>query len=282
MSYLIDQDGWVRRKSHLPLADGSLAFVEQDGAGADLVLVHGFTDTSRSYSLLMPFLAGHRLLIPDLRGHGASIGAEPASLGDFAADVIALTRARASRRAILVGHSLGAMVTIEAYAKAPDLFDAVVLIACSVKPELRDCHPIVTGVDALHDPIQPNDPFFADWHHCRDDVPRLFLDKLAEEASVMPARRWRSILDIIRDVDLAERAQISACPQTLIMAGLEDPLFGGSHQTTMLTCLPKAMVMHLPDCGHNPHWEEPAQIAAALKHVILPGAADWRGTLVAG
>lgn len=70
----IDQAGWVARKQSVYLPNGiDLAYVELgDPQGEPLLLLHGFTDTSRSWTELAPHLERYRVLIPDLRGHGAS------------------------------------------------------------------------------------------------------------------------------------------------------------------------------------------------------------------
>ncbi len=264
MSGPVDQDGWVNRKRQFSLQNGRLAFVEEAGAEPAVVLVHGFTDTSRSFSLLMPHLAGHRLLIPDLRNHGGSFGAEPDGLGCFASDLIALVKAKGLHRPVLVGHSLGAMVAIEACAAAPGLFGALVLIGCSLRPRIGNRHPVATGLKALRDPIHYTDPFFDYWHHCREDVPKAFLEKIALEASGMPAARWRSVLNLIRHVDLTTRVNESGGIETVLINGVEDTLFGSVDRALLVSALPDATAIDLPRTGHNPHWEEPALVAAAI------------------
>ncbi|WP_379063797.1 alpha/beta fold hydrolase [Mesorhizobium sp. UC22_110] len=264
MSTSVEQDSWAGRKRQLPLQDGTVAFVEEAGIEPAVVLVHGFTDTSRSFSLLMPHLAGHRLLIPDLRNHGGSFGAEPDGLGCFASDLIALVMAKDLHRPVLVGHSLGAMVAIEACAAAPGLFGALVLIGCSLRPRIGDGHPVTAGLKALRDPIHPTDPFFDYWHHCREDVPKAFLEKTAQEASKMPAARWRSMLELIRRVDLTSRVHARGGIETVLVNGVQDTLFGSRDRAALVSALPEATVVDLPLTGHNPHWEEPSRVAAAI------------------
>jgi pimeloyl-ACP methyl ester carboxylesterase len=268
----IDQGDWDSRKERLQL-DGSLvAFVEQAGSDPALVLLHGFTDTGRSYSLLAPYLAGRRLLIPDLRGHGASRGPEPAHLADFAVDVLALVEARGLARPVLVGHSLGTMVAIEACLQRPGAIAGLVLIAGSLRPGIEEDSSLAVGVSKLRDPIQPNDPFYAYWHHCRPEVPKPFLDKLAEEASRMPAARWRSTLDIIRRIDLRHRAEALSAVPCLIINGTDDPLFGPAHRLALAASLPGAAIVDMAGCGHNPHWEEPKRIAQIVtRHFPVAG-----------
>src|SRR5688572_8592543 len=70
----IDQAGWSDRKRNVTLPNGQrLAYVEMgDPRGSPVLLLHGYTDSSRVWTILAPQLAGHRLIIPDQRGHGAS------------------------------------------------------------------------------------------------------------------------------------------------------------------------------------------------------------------
>lgn len=260
----LHQDGWTARKRQVAIPGGSAAFVEVDGAEPAFVLVHGFTDTSRSYSLLAPHMAGRRLLIPDLRGHGTSFGSEPSDLSDYAADLFALCGSLDLQRPIIVGHSLGGIIAIQACLEQPTFFGGLAVLASSLKPKIGDDHPITTGVSNLSDPIRPDDPFYAYWHHCGHAVPASFLRKVAEEASKMPASRWRAILDMIRRIDLREQAPRLASVDTLLVSGSEDQLFDACDQTMFASALPHAERLELSGYGHNLHWEEPASVAAAI------------------
>lgn len=66
---------------HIALPDGGWLNVhEQAGSGPTLLLLHGFTDCAESFRLLVPHLAERHLVIPNLRGHGASFRGRIASL----------------------------------------------------------------------------------------------------------------------------------------------------------------------------------------------------------
>ncbi|MGH9868640.1 MAG: alpha/beta fold hydrolase [Candidatus Polarisedimenticolia bacterium] len=111
--------------------------------GETVLMLHGITDTSRSFLPAMRHLAELRpdlhLIALDLRGHGDS--AMPAAEGcrsspencfgvdDFAADVIAFMDSRGIQQAYLVGHSLGSAVAQEVALTSPGRVKRVVLIA---------------------------------------------------------------------------------------------------------------------------------------------------------
>jgi pimeloyl-ACP methyl ester carboxylesterase len=258
-----EQDAWADRKQFINPAGLEIAYVEISGAEPALVLVHGFTDTSRSFSLLAPHLAGRRLIMPDLRGHGDSPAGKGFGITDFADDIAGLIRHLHLDQPVVVGHSLGAMVAFALAARHRELIAGMVVMAGTLKPDFASDHPLVAGVQALRDPISPTDPFYDWWHDCRPGVPQPFLAGLAKDASAMPAARWRAILEEICRADLTSAAQGVRTP-TLIIAGGCDPLFGEAHQQALSRCLAGARLLRAEACGHNPHWEDPAFVARAI------------------
>ena len=85
----IDQAGWTERKREVALPTGiRLAYVELGNPdGPPLLLLHGYTDSSRVWTIVAPYLRDHRILIPDQRGHGASDAPECCyAMSDFAHD----------------------------------------------------------------------------------------------------------------------------------------------------------------------------------------------------
>ncbi|OHV89608.1 alpha/beta hydrolase [Mesorhizobium sp. ORS 3428] len=264
---LPDQDTWASRKQFVDVGGLDLAYVEVAGSGPPLVMVHGFTDTSRSFSLLVPYLAGCRLIMPDLRGHGASQAGEGCAIADFAADIAGLIRRLRLDRPVVIGHSLGAMVSIALAARHPQLVGGLVVVAGTLNAGFAPDHPLVAGVAALRDPISPADPFYDWWHACDAGVPKAFLTGLAEDASAMPAALWRAILDEIRRTDLTAEAR-AVRARTLIIAGGRDPLFDEAHQQSLAQALAGARLVWAEHCGHNPHWEDPAFVAQTVVEMM--------------
>ena len=89
---------------------------ERVGAGPPLVLVHGITESRRSWDPVMAGLAAsHDVVAVDLRGHGESAATPPFDLMTMAGDVHEVVAAAGLAPPLLVGHSLGGMV-VTAYA----------------------------------------------------------------------------------------------------------------------------------------------------------------------
>jgi 2-succinyl-6-hydroxy-2,4-cyclohexadiene-1-carboxylate synthase len=100
---------------------------------ADLVLLHGFTQTGRSWRPLRHALAArYRAIAPDLPGHGEFAERRPAS---FAA-CDAYLRALASERFTLAGYSMGGRVALHAALSLGKRVERLVLIGAS--PGLAD------------------------------------------------------------------------------------------------------------------------------------------------
>jgi pimeloyl-ACP methyl ester carboxylesterase len=103
------------------------------GEGSPLILVHGLGGAAANWTELVPRLVRrHRLLVPDLPGHGGST-ALPAVAGlEPFADRVALVADREGMLpAPVVGHSLGGMVVLRMALRQPDDFPALVLAAAA-------------------------------------------------------------------------------------------------------------------------------------------------------
>jgi 3-oxoadipate enol-lactonase len=99
------------------------------GAGPPLVLIHGLGGAASNWIELIPLLsARHRLLVPDLPGHGGSTALPAVSGLEPFADRVALVAEREGMLpAPVVGHSLGGMVVLRLALRRPDDVQAVVL-----------------------------------------------------------------------------------------------------------------------------------------------------------
>src|SRR5947199_10683979 len=93
--------------------------------GRPVVLLHGFPDSGRLWHQQVPALtaAGHRVIVPDLRGYGRSD--KPADVDAYnllflAGDVFAMLDDAGVERAAVVGHDWGAALAWGIAALAPE------------------------------------------------------------------------------------------------------------------------------------------------------------------
>jgi pimeloyl-ACP methyl ester carboxylesterase len=99
------------------------------GEGPPLVLVHGLGGAASNWTELVPLLARrHRLLVPDLPGHGGSSALPAVSGLEPFADRVALVAEREGMLpAPVVGHSLGGMIVLRLALRRPADVQAIVL-----------------------------------------------------------------------------------------------------------------------------------------------------------
>lgn len=98
-------------------------------AGPDVVLVPGFAESADAWDGVGRRLAtGHRAVAYDVVGMGYTQRRGPYDLDHAVRQLLALLDAQGVRKAVLVGHSSGAAVVVEAALRAPDRVAGVVLL----------------------------------------------------------------------------------------------------------------------------------------------------------
>lgn len=103
------------------------------GSGTPLVLVHGLGGTIANWRAIAEQLAAeHRVVVPDLPGHGGSAPLPAAPTVDVFADaVLAVVEAEGALPAVWVGHSLGGLVAVRAAVRRPGAVRGLVLAAAA-------------------------------------------------------------------------------------------------------------------------------------------------------
>jgi pimeloyl-ACP methyl ester carboxylesterase len=107
--------------------------------GSPVVCLHGLTRNSRDFEAVAPWIAAHgrRVIVPDMRGRGRSAyDPDPARyvVPVYAADVLALSDALGVGRAVLIGTSMGGLITAATAVLRPEFVAGAALN--DVGPEL--------------------------------------------------------------------------------------------------------------------------------------------------
>ncbi|MEF3404299.1 alpha/beta fold hydrolase [Agromyces sp. CCNWLW203] len=100
-----------------------------DAAGLPVLAVHGISATHRNWDLVADGLEDRRVIAPDLRGRGRSNALPgPYGIERHADDLAAVLDAFGVDRAYVLGHSMGAFVSVRFAERHPDRVAGIALI----------------------------------------------------------------------------------------------------------------------------------------------------------
>src|SRR5271165_1647912 len=123
-------------------SDNVSLFALKLGEGRPIVMIHGllFGNLTTWWYTVAPELARqHRVILYDLRGHGRS---ERVPSGydavTMASDLISVIEEVAREPAVVVGHSFGGAIALEAALDRPELVAKVVVVEAPLPPALPD------------------------------------------------------------------------------------------------------------------------------------------------
>jgi pimeloyl-ACP methyl ester carboxylesterase len=253
-----------------------------EGRGSVLVLVHGIAGTSATWDDLIPRLsARHRVLAPDLLGHGES--AKPDgdySLGAYANLLRDFLEVLGHERATLVGHSLGGGIALQFAYQFPEKCERLVLVSSGGLG--REVHPVLRAA------VLPGAEVVLPWLSvaARKSVGRVVhaLGNLGLRASADLEESWRSFVSLeepearraflhtvrgIIDlhgqrVSAHDRLYLAAGLPTLILWGEKDRLIPVRHGREAHERIAGSRLEIFPGAGHFSWRDEPQRFAEVL------------------
>ena len=235
-----------------------------DRDGVPLVLLHGVTDSHRSYEPVLAALPDtiHAYAIT-ARGHGDAGKPESYSAGEMAGDVVAFMDAVGIDRAIVAGHSMGSWSAQRVAGSYPErVLGAVLAGAFSTFRDRPDLDGLKEEFRSLADPIDPG--YARAWQDSTLalPVPEDFMEMVVEETCKPPARVWRAAIEGMIE-DAPERLGTITAP-TLLVWGERDAFVSRADQDALLARIPDAELKVYEGGGHALHWERPERFAADL------------------
>jgi 2-succinyl-6-hydroxy-2,4-cyclohexadiene-1-carboxylate synthase len=239
--------------------------VEVDGRGPRLVLVHGFTQTGRSWGPVAQDLTrDHEVVWVDAPGHGRSASA----MVDMVQGAPLL--AEAGGVASYLGYSMGARLALHLALARPDLVTALVLVGGTAgieDPEARrirrrDDEVLATELEDVGVP-----EFVRRW------LARPLFSGLTQDSAGVEARLENTEAGLAASLRLAGTgAQESLWPRlpelampVLAVAGERDDVFAARAEAMADLIGPNASVALVPGAGHAAHLEAPADFLAIVR-----------------
>ncbi len=245
-----------------------------------LLLLHGGNQSAHSWDLVSLHLADrYHIYALDQRGHGDSEWARDAEYApdQMARDALALIAQEGVAAPIVVGHSMGGMVTMRLTALEPTLPRAVGLVDVGPEVSQRGAETIRNFVvrntefdqlDQFIDRVVAYDPF-----RSREHIERTARYNLVQRSDGRyvsksdrllhdPEFRQRARPDSERR-DVAQGFHAFAGP-TLLIRGERSNILDAEAAQRFVAGLPNARLVEVSDCGHNVHSQNTPGFLEAL------------------
>lgn len=249
------------------LVNGIDLNLEEHGAGAPLILVHGLGANLRVWdSEVLHFSQRFRVVTYDARGHGKSTRPDSFSLDDHIADLHALVGKIGGGPVALLGVSMGSYIAQGLASRFPSLVEKLILV-------VPKCHGTTSSsarllaehadeisqlshrdrqIFLLNKAFAPQTPASV-----REQVIATELSSLLDEAAMHAASNALAGFDFRGDLP-----RITA--QSLVISGSHDVLNPPEEGRTCAQLIPHCEYVELDQSGHFPSAEAPQKYFAAL------------------
>ncbi|HNH34566.1 MAG TPA: alpha/beta fold hydrolase [Rhodocyclaceae bacterium] len=247
------------------------AYLEAGKAARVLVFLHGIGGGKEGWQRSLEHFAGRgwRALAWDMPGYGGSAALHLRDFVGLAAALERLLDAAAVDRAVLVGHSLGGMVALEAWARMPSRIEAMVLAATS---------PAFGSTDGefqrqfLAQRLAPLDQGRTMAEVAAPLIPSMAGPGADPEGvalartlmSRIPPASYRAALQALVRFDRRAVLPEIRVP-VLCLAGEHDKTAPPQVLRRMAGKIPGAVCAEIPGAGHLLNFERPAEFHAALE-----------------
>lgn len=249
-----------------------------DGPKA-MMFAHGFGCDQHMWREVAPAFSGDfRTILFDYVGAGGSdLSAYDAdryaSLEGYADDVVELAREMGVEGGIFVGHSVSAMIGVIAARKAPELFEAIVMVGPS--PRYVDDGEYVGGFAEaqIHELLDFLDSNHMGWSHAMAPVIMGNADRpeLGEELTNSFCRTDPDIAkQFARTTFLSDnRADLPLVQSRVLILQCRDDVIAPTCVGEYVhSSIPGSVLVHLDATGHCPNLSAPAETIAAIKAFV--------------
>jgi pimeloyl-ACP methyl ester carboxylesterase len=256
-------------------SDGVAIRFQVEGTGEPaVVLVHGWAFDRHVWDGQVKALsAKHRVVALDLAGHGESGGSRAAwTMAAFGEDVKAVVEAVGAKQVVLVGHSMGGPVVLEAARRMPERVKGIVLVDTLLNVEERTP---AAEVEAFARQLE------ADYKTVVAQMSGNYLFAPATPAAVRE-RVLRQALALPAGVSVAMLRQVWAYDPLPALREIRAPIraVNADKFPTNVEAnrrhMPGYQAIIVPGSGHYPMLEDPARFDPALDQALAQVLAAGR------
>lgn len=245
---------------------------EDEGEGDAVVCIHGLGGSANTFGPLLPALARHRVLRPDLPGSGRSQRAEGAlSIQRYVDAVQAFCDRAGIQRAHVVGHSMGTIVAQHLAVQQPRLVRSLALFGPLIAPPeparnamRQRAAKAREGVAGLHEIVNQLAQVAVS-SETRQHHP-LGVAYVRESLMRQEPEAYARSCEALAGAEPAAVDRI-ACP-VLLVTGDEDGVAPPQNVRAMAEKIAGARVLVLPRCGHWTPVERPEDCQRALRDFL--------------
>jgi non-heme chloroperoxidase len=264
----------------IPTPDGARLAVWDVGSGPTVVLPHCW---GCSHAIWIPVArrlveSGHRVVLYDQRGHGASTrGTAPLDLVTLAHDLTAVLEAREVTDAVLAGHSMGGMTIMALAAHRPEVLvrraSAIVLVAtAAAETSLGSPQVDRLAVRLMGSPYVAKSLHSSRGHHLvrgafGADPVDSHLDLTRTLFADCDPKVRAGFLESMSVMDLLKGIATIAVPTTVVI-GSRDRLTPPVQSQTLIDTIPGAHLVTLPDRGHMLPLEDPDAVTDEIIRAV--------------
>jgi 3-oxoadipate enol-lactonase len=244
------------------------------GDGAPVVLLHPFPVDHEFWLPVAQAIQGrYRLILPDLRGHGASgIGNGPATMERHAEDLVHVLDDAGLGRAVFIGVSIGGYVLFEFLRRYHNRVSALVL--CNTKPQADTPEARAIRLQSAADVLERGTEIFFEsmlpkligksTHTARPDLVLGALRMMRKMSAEDVAMVQRGMAD--RPDSVSSLAAIKV--PTLILTGDEDVMTGVAEAEVMRKNIAGSQMKIIAKAGHYSAWERPDEVGKLLRQFL--------------
>jgi pimeloyl-ACP methyl ester carboxylesterase len=246
------------------MKETSLAYeAHQDGDELPVVLLHGAAGSRLSWPAQARRLAGCPVYALDLPGHGKSPGEACRSIEDYARVVLAWLEALDLKRVILVGHSMGSAIAMQAALAAPSRVAGLLLVGSAVSLKVN---PALLRLAASPETTQQAIERIVAWSFSKQAPQRLVALALKRMRET-PQAVLLGDLQSCEAFDISARLEEITAP-ALVVCGTDDRMTPLAGAQALANGLKQARLELLSGAGHMLMLEQPLAFTALLADFV--------------
>lgn len=244
------------------------------GNGPPLVLLHPFPVHHDFWApAAQSFASRYRLILPDLRAHGASgVGEGPATMEKHAADLVRILDDADIGRGVFIGVSIGGYILFEFWRRYRERVSALAL--CNTKAQADTAEARSARLQAAAEVLDRGVEPFAE-----SMLPKLLGETTRGTRPDLVEGARKMILKMsAEDVSLVQKGMAERPDSVLTLENINVPTLLVTGDEDVITGVPEAELMHrhilnsqmkvIAKAGHYSPWEQPEEAGRVLRQFL--------------